>query len=183
MGKFSDFADDVAELRRDLDNAYEDATEDAMESMEREISQELRQNDSIAREVLYRAIQTGDPAREIDGRHVHSTAVKMPDWARYLEHGTGQRAVGDTLPDHNDYEAPDPGPPYEKILRWIVAKNLQPREYDTQYGLAEAIQDTIAQLGTFPHPFYRPVWYSRRRGYESVVDENHRALKRELRRL
>lgn len=176
---FSDMASRVSDFRDDLEDEHEDATEESMGKLQNVIRENLISNDSIARSTLLRDI---DEVLDTQQPQMVARAVTMPDWAKFLEHGTGPRAQRDTLPDHDQYKAPSPGPPIERILTWIVAKNITPTEYDTVYGLAEAIVEVIGEQGTFPSPFYRPAWHGTQ-GYQNVIQANKHAQKRALRRL
>jgi hypothetical protein len=176
---FGNMASRVEKLSRDLEREHENATEDAMDTMQTQVRNEIGKNDSVARSNLIRDVRE---SRDVASEFLVERSTHVPEWAKYLEHGTGSRAQRDTLPDHESYPAPSPMPPLERIVTWIVAKNITPREYDSTYGLAKAIQETIGAVGTFPHPFLRPVWHGTY-GWLNVVRENKRGMKRALRRL
>lgn len=176
---FGDMAKRVSRLPDELEREHRDATTDAMSTIQRGVQAELRKNDSVARRVL-----VGDVRHDRPPGHPEMVArsVNVPEWAKYLEHGTGLRGRTDTQPDHETYNAPNPLPPLDPILTWVVAKNLSSDEYDSQTALAQAICETIGDEGTFPHPFLRPVWYGTN-GYRNVVQQNVNAISRALRRL
>lgn len=169
----------VSDFRDDLEDEHERATEESMGRLQNQVRTNLIRNDSIARTALLRDI---DESLAPEYSEMVARAVTMPDWAKYLEMGTGPRAQRDTLPDHDQYKSPSHGPPLERILTWIVAKNITPTEYDTVYELASAIQEVIGEQGTFPSPFYRPAWHGTH-GYQNVTQANKRAQRRALRRL
>lgn len=176
---FANVAKRVKKLKKNLNDGFEDATRDETRKMEGEVQLELADNDSIARRELLRSVSYDEDRGSPLFMHV---GVEAAAWGRYVEYGTGARANRDTLPNHRQYKAPDPKPPRKSILEWVVTKNITPTEYDTQYELAVALQETIGQMGQFPHPFMRPVWFDATRGYKAVVDANHDALKSALRR-
>lgn len=178
MSDYSDAADKVAKLRDELADQHDKATESSMEDMERAVQAQIRRNDSVARRVLVNDTDTDAKPSPL----LVAYSVNVPLWAQYLEHGTGQRARRDTQPDHRQFDAPDPLPPLDPILAWVVKKNLTSDTYDTKTALAEAIARTIGEEGTFPHPFLRPVWFSGRRGYRRVIRANKRGMARALRR-
>lgn len=175
---FEQMAKQVNNLRDNLEDEHERATEDAMSDMRGMVQGEIRKQDSVARGVLVsdvRATATTNYETFVE------QSVHVPEWAKYLEHGTGQRGQRDVLPDGETYAAPDPVPPIEHIITWIVEKGITPTEYDTVYGLASAIQDTIGMVGTFAHPFLRTTWWGPF-GYQHVIDANVNAMSRALRR-
>jgi hypothetical protein len=141
----------VDELKDQLDSRIEDAVEDSMADVSDEMSRQLRLNDSVARRVLVNAIVDAQTTIERPNAIV-SHGVYGPSFWKYLEYGTGIRGEG-------RYDSPIV-PPFEKILTWIVEKDIQPYAdgIDSQYELASVIQDTIALVGTYSHPFVRPTW-------------------------
>lgn len=170
MGKYSDFAKKVRRFRDNLEDEHESATEDAMQTIGSELEAALRFNDSVARRDLVNDILNAD--KPTDPKMV-SKRVHMPDWAKYLEHGTGI---------HSDEGYPAPSnPPFDAIMTWFTAKNLTPREYDTVHGAVGAIAEDISETGNEAHPFIDPVWNGPY-GKDHVVDENRRAIRRAKRR-
>lgn len=178
MSDFADAAKKVSRLRDRLEDGHERATKESMGELKNETRYQLSQNGSVARSVLLRDVERGPSAGH---PQFVAQAVSVPGWARYLEHGTGQRARRDTLPDHKTYSAPDPLPPLDPILTWVIAKNISSGEYDSKTALAQAIASTIGNQGTFPHPFLRVVWYGGQ-GYRNVIAANKRAMRRAVRR-
>lgn len=178
MSDFSDAAEKVADLRRNLREEHQNATEESMDEMGNRITQEVRFNDSVARENLVNDIHSGRASGQdtFVAQRVHA-----PDWAKFVEYGTGQRAREDTLPEHKSYRAPNPLPPYQPILTWVIEKGIIPNTMDSQYELAKAIQIQIGNLGTYPHPFMRSVWYGPK-GFRAVTNANEQAIERALRR-
>ena len=175
---FGKMADRIGRMARDLPDEHADATEDAVDGLQTSVIRHLIANESIARRKLITDVRhtTGDGDADI------SRSVHVPDWAKYLEHGTGPRGQTDTLDNHMSFPKPTPGPPTEDIETWIIAKNVTSARYETPGALADVIQESIGTQGTFPHPFMRPAWHGSR-GYRNVVDANARALRRLLRRL
>jgi hypothetical protein len=179
MSDFSDAAKRVSRLRDNLEDGHERATKESMGTMQTGVQSAIRGNDSVARGVLVNDVSEGELP---SATAMVARAVGVPEWGKFLEHGTGSRGGRTQYPDDDTYSAPSPLPPLDPILTWVVAKNLTPDEYDSQYALAEAIARTIGEEGTFPHPFLRPTWYSPSLGYRNVIDENVRAMRRALRR-
>lgn len=175
---FSKMAKKVGRFRDNLEDEHEQATERAMKTIRREVDATVRGNDSLARRVLVSDIQHDEKQLP---QFFTARSVNVPEWGKYLEHGTGARGRTDVQPSHDQYKAPDPLPPLQPILTWVIAKNLTSDVYDSKTALAEAIQQTIGDRGTFPHPFLRPVWYGTY-GYRNVIDENKRAYRRAWRR-
>jgi len=181
MSEFGDFSKRIKKFRTNLKDGISETTKEAIERMEREVEYELRNSNSIARRTLLRSISHDhNPSR---GDLLLLSSVEAPDWAKYVEYGSGQRGRNDPQRNHRQYPAPSPGPPRENILKWIQLKNITPEKYNSQEALAGAISDVIGQKGQFAHPFMRPVWFDNKRGWENVVNENHQTLKKELRRL
>lgn len=175
---FGEMADRVSDFSDELARQHERETEDAMEEMQSLVQAELRRGDSVARGVLVGDVREGTyGGSAVVSRHVH-----VPEWAKFTEHGTGARGKQDTLPSGESYEAPSPLPPLDPILTWAIEKNVSPREYDTVYGMVGAIQESIGEVGTKPHPFLRPVWYGTH-GYRAVIRANRQAQRTALRRL
>ncbi len=178
MSDFGDMAKRVGRLSDKLEEEHERATKESMGTIQTEVQNEIRANDSVARQVLVSDVREN---RYTSSKMV-ARSVNVPEWAKYLEHGTGPKAREDTQPDHEQYKAPDPLPPFDPILTWVIAKNLTSEEYDSKTALAEAIMQSIGEEGTYPHPFLRPVWYGAR-GYQNVVQANKNAMTRALRRM
>jgi len=179
---FGEMADRISKFRKSWKDGISDVTLDAVQQMEKAVTRQVANNDSMARPELINLIDV-DPNRATEGDALIAASVEAPSWSRYVEYGTGPRGRERKQPNDVYYPAPDPGPPYDAILQWVLNKNITPVEYDSKYGLAGAIQETIAEQGQIPRPFMRPIWYDKRRGYRSVLTANHRELKRQLRRL
>jgi len=179
MSDFSDAASRVSDLRDNLEDGHRDATRDSMDTMETGVQYNIRANQSIARRVL---------VKNVEQRRLRTAStfvaqyVGVPEWGKFLEHGTGSRGGSTRYPDDDTYKSPDPLPPIDPILAWVIAKQLQSDEYDSKRALAEAIARTIGEEGTYPHPFLRPTWYSTQFGYRNIIDANHTAMKTALRR-
>lgn len=180
MSDFLDAARRVGDLKDDIEDAHENATRSSMKTMQQEVRGQIRANDSVARRVLVTDVREGVQSLSTPNT-LAERAVHVPEWAKYLEHGTGQRGRNTRYPDDERYPAPGGLPPFNAILTWVIAKNLQSDTYDSKYALAEAIMNTVAEEGTFPHPFLRPVWHEKR-GYTNVIEQNKRAWKRAIRR-
>jgi len=179
---FSGMADRVRDFKGDLEDELDEATEDGMDTLQTELRRNLRAQDSVARRILIADIQDGRApgVGTVTRRQVH-----LPDWAKFLEHGTGTRGQRDTPPNRQSFKGPDPGPPLDPILTWVIAKQLTPdedSEADTAEELAENIVNVIAAEGTYPHAFIRPAWYGPL-GKHNIIRQNELALKRRLRRI
>jgi len=169
----------VKKLRRNLKDEHENATEESMTDLRNAVRTNLRSNDSVARNVLINDVWH---TQEQSYEQFVARSVSVPGFSKYVEYGTGSRGRTDPLDGHKQYPKPTPGPPIDSIITWIVEKNVTPREYDTIYGLAGAIQETIGEIGTFPHPFLRPSWHGPQ-GYQNVIRANKLAIRRALRRM
>jgi hypothetical protein len=175
MSDYADMARRVGNFRDELEHQHERATREAMEAMQAEVEHIVRRNDSVAREILVSDVQESSmPTAKLLRRSVH-----VPEWGKYLEHGTGQRA-GTQWSGDESYPAPS-YPPYEEIREWAFEKPIQPRKADIR-TVAAWIAEDIAEEGTFAHPYLRPGWYGPK-GYQHVIDENVRGMQRALRRL
>jgi hypothetical protein len=167
MGDFADAAKKVKRLSKNLDDSHEAATDRGMDKVQSELQRALRLQGSVARGVLVQDIEQTTLATS----EVAKAAVTLPEWAKYLERGTGTGSP---------YPAPQ-NPPYGPILEWAQAKPITPIEYATIEDAAAAIAQSIADDGTDPHPFITPVWHGRY-GKQYIIDENRRAMSTALRR-
>lgn len=158
----------VRDFKDNLKDEHDRATRDSMRSMRNAVSQRLVQNDSVARNVLIRDIRRSK--RKMAGFFT-AHSVHVPEWAKYLEHGTGQLADGAAIGE-SEYDSPDGWADVGAIETWVIAKNITPQYYDNQSDLARAIARTIGEIGNFPHPFLRPVWFNNATGYQTVIDAN-----------
>lgn len=168
---FTDFAERVRDAKDDMGDRIDDTVEDEMRTNHRDAQQRLATSESNA---------SGDPVIvEPESSNtivdvVSAWQITAPWPYAAVEFGLGPRGDG-------EYPAPDPKPPFEAILQWILDKGIEPEKYDTYYGLAEAIQDTIGELGTHSYPFLRPMW--RTGGRQRVLDGVSQAMSRTLRRV
>jgi len=178
---FDKMAARVEDFADDLKDAHDEATDNATDTLQNSVRRNLIAEDSVARRQLLRDIRQTktviDHPRAFTGYAVH-----LPEWAKYLEHGTGSRGAKDTLRGSIPYPAPSGAPPFDPILTWVVSKPVIPQEYDSQYALAEAIQQRIGQVGTYPHPFIRPAWRGPR-GKRQIIAKNKAAMKAAKRRI
>jgi len=172
MSDYSDMASRVRDYKDELKDEHERATRRTMREMKFAIKQKLRANDSVARNVLVSDVQ--DNPQEL-GDFFTAHSADVPLWSKYVEHGTGSRG-GTTYEDDENFDSPDGWADIGAIERWIVNKSITPRYYDTQSELARAIARTIGEIGTFAHPFLRPVWFNDTTGYQTVIDANADAL-------
>lgn len=172
---FFDAGERVDDLIDDLEDGIDESTESGMETAAREVRRRVDDNDSIATGTLYGALAEEPTEQPTGGGIVAHQTIEIPDQYKPLEYGTGR---------YGPYPAPDPKPPLEDILTWVVAKGITPRSsgpYETQIGLAKAIQETIGMMGNRPHPFARPGWYGPR-GREHVKREIASGMSRAVRR-
>ena len=179
MSSISEIRKRVSDFKEDLPDSIEDSTREETRSMQGEVQIQLYQNDSVVFKNLLRDISIDE--KRGSNALIH-TGVTAPPWGRYVEYGTGQRASQDTSRNHQQYDSADPMPPYDPIIRWVTQKNVVPYEYESQYALARAIQQTLGELGQYPHPFMRPVWFDTSRGYKQIVRGAHNAMRTSLRR-
>lgn len=166
---FLDAAESVADLRDNLEDEITSAVIDGMNEVTDITKRNLRRNDSIARGNLRRGILPHHKA-EAATTHIVESRLTFPDWAKYLEYGTGR---------HGRFPAPSGPVPYDNILTWVVEKNVQPRQYDSQYELAEALSVSIGEQGNRAHSFVRPAWF---RGVPLITTKARRAMRQATRR-
>jgi len=171
-------ADRIKDLADDMDDNFESATDDATNALQNSIRRHLTTNDSVARGQLLRDIRRTNLAAT--GNLATSYVVHLPEWAKYLEHGTGERGQTDGTRGSIPYPSPDPLPPFDPIWTWVVAKNITSTEYESTIALAGAIQETIGQEGTYPRPFIRPAWRGPR-GKRAIIAANKDALSTSVR--
>jgi len=161
----------VENLRDRLGDDIEDEVDEATEGIGADLRRRLSLEGSVATRTLRRSLYP-EPSDEVTvSPLVVSRQISAPDYWKYVEYGTGTKGEG-------LYDSPD-HPPYDPILNWIIAKNIQPRSDDIggQYELAEVISREIVNSGTESHPFVRPTL----RG-DNGRDRVERAIKRAMRR-
>ena len=147
MGDFGDMAASLRDMADELDDGFDNDTESTMEKSQEKAKFRLVQNDNIARG------RAGGVLAQIETIPLdNGWQVVAPKPTTFIEFGTGPRGEG-------RHKAPDPMPPLQPILNWIIEKGIVPTEYDSVYGLAVAIQETIGQFGTQNYPFMRPTWW------------------------
>lgn len=169
MGQFADVARNVERLADNLDDEHETATEQGMDHVQRQLRRALSLNNSVARTVLLRDIHRQTlPSTGVTHEQIH-----MPEWAKFLEHGTGI---------HSDKGYPAPSiPPYGAIEEWFESPFGPEPQKDSQSASVQAVAETIAAEGTEAHPFIDPVWQSTN-GVDLLIRRNKRAMSRALRR-
>jgi len=169
MSDFGDMASRVRRLReRHLPDAHESATKESMGDLELSVASHLRKNDSVARPCLITDIDTGlYPSDEMVSR-----SVDMPEWAKFLEHGTG-------IYSDEGYPAPSQ-PPYAAIREWFTEKGLEPLTGDVDASSA-LIAEQISEEGSEAHKFIDPVWTGPF-GRDYIVHKNAQAQRKALRR-
>lgn len=167
MGDFGKAAKKVKRLKRNLDNEHEQATDNGMDKVQGELRRALSLNESVARGVLIRDIRrptttTTEAAHEV---------VSMPEWAKFLEEGTGTGSP---------YPAPS-YPPYAEIREWFESPFGPEPLTGSITASTELVAESIAEDGTDPHPFIEPVWEGTF-GADYITHLNRRAMSRALRR-
>jgi hypothetical protein len=161
-------AERVGDLRDDIEDEQRKATEETMDALQSQLRLNIRRNDSVARRVLVNDV------RKAEGEtYVVDKRLTLPEFAKYVEHGTGQKGEG-------EFPAPS-NPPYQAIRRWMRAKGVRPKTGDFHYS-SGLIAQSIAEEGTMPHPFIDPAWYGRM-GWRQIYRQNKLALRRALRRM
>jgi len=173
MSDYSDMASRVRDYKNELKDEHETKTRESMQRMKIPIRGKIRENNSVARSNLVRDVRDSRVALE---QYFAGHSVHVPEWAKYLEHGTGQVSDGTKASGAGSYDSPDGWADIEAIETWVTSKNITPRYYDTQSELARAIARTIGAIGNFPHPFLRPVWSNNSVGYQTVIDANVQAF-------
>jgi len=167
-------AEKYDDLDDDIEDEIEESASDATEEVAREARGEVAAGESGLGNNATGKLMGHLSQQPEEGRHVAEDAlegvnyggaivyggkVAVPEFYKYLEYGTGLKGRENSSydwVDSKEFKAPEPMPPFSKILGWVTEKPVLPREYNTQYGLAKAIQREIALLGTMPHPFLRP---------------------------
>lgn len=105
-------------------------------------------------------------------RIVVSAGGPMAPYAPFVEFGTGSRTertwkgasnlnVDPTAyPPNFPYSAPSMGPGMvANIIEWVRTKPVIPSDEMTQEELGHRIAASIAEKGTYAHPFMRPAWF------------------------
>jgi hypothetical protein len=168
----SDFAiaaNKVRDLKDDLEDGIEDSTEEAMGDMKQEVILTLASNGSVARPELSTDVREN---RKPAPQAITRRAVHVPNWAKYVEYGTGSQGEG-------KFEAPS-NPPFRAIRKWAYAKPIVPENGRSIYQASAAIAQSIADQGTEAHPFLRPTWRGER-GYLNVIYEIRSEMRKILR--
>lgn len=166
---FSIAAEKVRDLKDDLKDGIEESTEDAMGEMRQEVVLTLARNGSVARPELSTDVREN---RKPDPNAITRRAVHVPNWAKYVEYGTGLKGEGKFVSPSN--------PPYQAIREWAYAKPIVPEKYDSIDAASAAIAQSIADQGTEAHPFLRPTWHGER-GYLNVIFEIRSEIRKILR--
>jgi len=174
VSDFGRMAKRLRDLKDDLRDEHTKATRKASRSLRTQTRIQLLRNGSVARGVDGLLGDIRERRGDTDPAVLTARTVDMPEWAKYLDKGTGARGG-------SEYKAPS-NPPYQAIRTWAHAKPIVPKHYDTIDEAAGAIANTIAEVGTFGHPFIEETWNGPR-GYRNVVEQNKQAIKRALRRL
>jgi len=168
MGQYADAARKVRDLKDNLESEHDSATEDGLDRVNEELEAALELNDSVARPFLITDIDSG----LYPGDEMVSRSVDMPEWAKFLEHGTG-------IYSDEGYPAPSQ-PPYAAIREWFTAKELEPLTGDV--GASSAlIAEQISEEGSEAHTFIDPVWTGPF-GRDYIVHKNAQAQRKALRR-
>lgn len=183
---FRGMAERVEDFRDEIEDEMEAATREGTEVLKKEVEKNIRAEESVARgeaggllsDVREDPLRLGNRTRSDT---IIRRGVSVPEWAKYLEYGTGSRGKEDTLSGHIQYSNASP-PPLGEIEEWVFAKNVQPVEYDSQYELAKAIQVSIGAEGTYPHPFLRPSWRGEL-GKQNIQNLNEVAFRRAVRHI
>jgi len=168
----NDFRDAARKIRRhaadDLETALkakldvgmsdtEDAVERNIEAMDAEATGQMKERTTFERFGRQRPT------------FFYTTAVRVKtDYAKYVDLGTGFRG---TSYNAHAYPSPSSTPPIENILEWIIAKNIQPREFNSRYGLAVAIAKAIEITGQRPKPFFREAIFETKPRIESEMED------------
>jgi HK97 gp10 family phage protein len=157
-------------LQRDLEDEVADAAEDGAEATQREAKRNVVEHNTVWRGNLFRSIvvrRTGSRIRVL---------ADVP-YAAVVEYGSGQR--GDpSAPFDAQFGAPAfSGELVRDITDWVFTKPAfyGPRTVD----IAQRIASTIADEGTYAHPYMRPAWFKTE---QTVIDNAERAVRRALRR-
>lgn len=161
---FGELAKDVQRFQRSLEDKHQDKTESALDDVRKTLQVALKMNNSVARRWLINDINRGKNPRSTT---FVNERVHLPEWAKYLEHGTG-------IYSDEGYKAPSV-PPYRPIEIW--AKHKATVDESDAYAIAQK----IAAVGNKPHPFIDPVWRGPL-GRQHIINENKDAQREALRR-
>jgi len=168
-GDFGRAAQKVEEIRESLEDELMDALARSMADVAWQLRAELYKQDSVASANLWESIDV-ERTSGYTNLTARGVAISAAPYWKYVEYGTG-------IYSGRGYKAASPGPPYDDIYEWVVAKGITPRPdgpAETQEELAGAIQNSLS-LGTQQHRFARPVWRSQR-GKDHVEREVKKAV-------
>lgn len=152
----SDLASKLEDLDEEIHDEVEDEVESNLEAMRVEAQQNLSRQGAIATGRLAESLEV-DSTPHSDTSSTHSLGSSL-EYAKYVEYGTGSG---------NRYPAPD-SVPHDELITWMASKPVIPREYDTYYELAPAIEHSIVHgsddspPGTPEQEFLRRAWKGRK---------------------
>lgn len=169
-------------------NDIEDVKDDLRTYLRRGVAQAMRVLEADARTYIKRdADWRGHLARSLsmdvqrgpDGAEiVVSVGGRKAPYAPFIEFGTGARTERttnqapssgivyepDAYPPTFPYSAPDLSPGMvANIIEWVETKPISSSEDITDEDLGYRIAATIANRGTYAHPFMRPAWFQNER--------------------
>jgi len=169
MGQYSDMATKVRRFRENLEDEHDSATKDGLDRVNEELEAALELNDSVARPFLITDINSG----MYPGDEMVSRSVDMPEWAKFLEHGTG-------IYSDEGYPAPSE-PPYGHIIEWFEAPYGPEPLTGDNWASAKLVAEQISEEGSEAHKFIDPVWTGPF-GRDYIVHKNAQAQRKALRR-
>ena len=164
---------DVGDVKDDLRDQMRRKVHGAMRVLEADARTYIEQ-DADWRGNLARSLST-DVERRPDGPVITvSVGGAQAPYAPFVEFGTGDRTEQtsgrapssgllmepDAYPANFPYDSPDLSPGMvASIVEWVETKPIVPDNDITEQELGYRIAATIANNGTYAHPFMRPAWF------------------------
>ncbi len=169
-----DAAKSVARLRDRIESRVDEALRVVMQLMASAASRNVAVNGSIYRSTLVNSIyyrdalygESGVDGFDGDVYSAHAVIAEAP-YAPYVEYGTGRRQGSASPESGRRFKSPS-SPPTSEIVEWMLVKGVSPRQYDTVYGAAAAIAESIALHGNRPHPFMRPAYHEHKHALQAA---------------
>jgi HK97 gp10 family phage protein len=181
----------------------EDVKNDLRSQLRRRVTQAMRVLEADARTYIKRdADWRGHLARSLsmdvqertDGAEiVVSVGGRKAPYAPFIEFGTGARSEQttsqapssgivyepDSYPPTFPYSSPDLSPGMvANIIEWVETKPVSGSDDVSDEELGYRIAATIANRGTYAHPFMRPAWFQNERRIRNAA---HNALRKAVR--
>lgn len=164
----------VQNMQRNLDDNVEAAVEGGAAQTATEARTNVIGHNTVWRGHLFNSIYV----TSVDGPGISRTVIRAETpYAAFVEYGTGARGDA-SAPSKFTFDSPS----YTSglrgaIINWVMTK---PGFYGTRsVGTGEKIAQTIAEKGTYAHPYFRPAWFTTK---PMVIDNAERAVRHTVRR-